>query len=207
MNLSRYSDVTWASWCLKSWSTRLLFQQVAEAQQRKHQSSALYALMDPPMTRMVCCHTILQFKSLTEKFDFKWRHICSNSLKYWGRAKMADIFQTTFLKALYWMKMYKFRLRFHGSLFLGVPALVQIITWRRAGDKPLCEPMMICLLTHICVICVTRPQWVKDCDVLQLLYKHNYVTGIYNITVTSLEPYLSQILSYLTCFNSLLRLT
>ena len=122
----------------------------------KHQRSALYALMDPPVTRLVCCHTILQFKSHTEKFDFKWRHIWSNSLKHWGLAKMADIFQTTFLKALYWMKMYKFRLRFHGSLFLGVPA----------GDKPLSEPMMICLLTHICV---TRPQWVKDCDVLQLL--------------------------------------
>ena len=132
MNLSRYSDVTWASWCLKSWSTRLLFQQVAEAQQRKHQSSALYALMDPPVTRLVCCHTIMQFKSLTEKFDFKWRHIWNKSLKHRGRAKMADIFQTTFLKALYWMKMYKFRLRFHGSLFLGVPALVQIITWHRA---------------------------------------------------------------------------
>ena len=107
MNLSRYSDVTWASWCLKSWSTRLLFQQVAEAQQRKHQSSALYALLDPPVSSLVCCHIIMQFKSLTEKFDFKWRHIWSNSLKHWGRAKMADIFQTTFFKALYWMKMYK----------------------------------------------------------------------------------------------------
>ena len=32
MNFSRYSDATWASWCVKSWSTRLLFQQVAEAE-------------------------------------------------------------------------------------------------------------------------------------------------------------------------------
>ena len=142
------------------------FNRLLRPKQRKHQSSALYALMDPPVTRLVCCHTILQFKSLTEKFDFKWRHIWSNSLKHWGRAKMADIFQTTFLKARYWMKMYKFRLRFLGRLFLGVPALVQMITWRRAGDEPLTEPMMICLLTHICV---TRPQWVKDCDVSQLL--------------------------------------
>ena len=38
------------------------------------------------------------------------------------------------------------------------PSLVQIMAWRRPGDKPLCEPMMIILLTHICV---TRPQWVK----------------------------------------------
>ena len=38
------------------------------------------------------------------------------------------------------------------------PALVQIMAWRRSGDKPLSEPMMVCLLTHICV---TRPQWVN----------------------------------------------
>ena len=38
-----------------------------------------------------------------------------------------------------------------------IPALVQIMAWRREGDKPLSEPMMVCLLTHICV---TRPQWV-----------------------------------------------
>ena len=39
------------------------------------------------------------------------------------------------------------------------PALVQIMAWRRLGDKPLSEPMMVTLLTHICV---TRPQWVKS---------------------------------------------
>ena len=38
------------------------------------------------------------------------------------------------------------------------PALVQIMAWRRSGDKPLSEPMMVCFLTHICV---TRPQWVN----------------------------------------------
>ena len=39
-----------------------------------------------------------------------------------------------------------------------IPALVQIMAWRRPGDKPLSESMMVNLLTHICV---TRPQWVK----------------------------------------------
>ena len=33
------------------------------------------------------------------------------------------------------------------------------MAWRRPGDKPLSEPMVINLLTHICV---TRPQWVKQ---------------------------------------------
>ena len=39
-----------------------------------------------------------------------------------------------------------------------IPALVQIMAWRRPGDKPLSEPMMFSLPTHICI---TRPQWVK----------------------------------------------
>ena len=38
------------------------------------------------------------------------------------------------------------------------PTLVQIMAWRWSGDKPLSDPMMVSLLTHICV---TRPQWVK----------------------------------------------
>ena len=39
-----------------------------------------------------------------------------------------------------------------------IPALFQIMAWRRPGDKPLSEPMMVILPTHICV---TRPQWVN----------------------------------------------
>ena len=39
-----------------------------------------------------------------------------------------------------------------------IPSLVQIMAWRCPGDKPLTEPVMVSLLTHICV---TRPQWVK----------------------------------------------
>ena len=42
-----------------------------------------------------------------------------------------------------------------------IPALVQIMAWRRSGDKPLSEPMMVSLLSHICV---TRPQWVNTSD-------------------------------------------
>ena len=38
------------------------------------------------------------------------------------------------------------------------PALVQIMVGRRSGDKPLSEPMVVSVLTHICV---TRPQWFK----------------------------------------------
>ena len=76
---------------------------------------------------------------------------------------MAVIFQTTFSNAFSWIKMYEFRLRFHLILvprgpINNIPALVQIMAWRRPGDKPLSEPMMVCMLTHICV---TQPPWVK----------------------------------------------
>ena len=82
-------------------------------------------------------------------------------LTHWGRDKMAAISKTTFSHAFSWMKMYEFRLRFHWSLFLMVQltALVQIMAWHRPGDKPLSEPMLVSLLTHMWV---TRPQWVKS---------------------------------------------
>ena len=46
-----------------------------------------------------------------------------------------------------------------------VRALVQIMAWRRPGDKPLSEPMIVSLQTHICV---TRPQWVNVQDYMFL---------------------------------------
>ena len=52
-----------------------------------------------------------------------------------------------------------------------IPALVQIMAWRRPGDKPLSEPMMVSLLTHICV---TRPQWVNRNHLT--IYKTPFVT-------------------------------
>ena len=39
------------------------------------------------------------------------------------------------------------------------PAVVQIMGWRRSGDNPLSEPMMVSLLVSLLThICVTRPQ-------------------------------------------------
>ena len=39
-----------------------------------------------------------------------------------------------------------------------ITALNQIMAWCRPGDKSLSEPMMVSLLTQICI---TLPQWVK----------------------------------------------
>ena len=79
---------------------------------------------------------------------------------------MDAVSQTTLSNAFSWMKMLEFwfeiSLKFvpKGSIN-NIPALVQIMAWCRSGDKPWSEPMMVSLLTHICV---TRPQWVKACE-------------------------------------------
>ena len=51
------------------------------------------------------------------------------------------------------------------------PELVQIMAWRRSGDKPISEPMMVSLLMHICV---TRPQWVISVAYIFLALTHQY---------------------------------
>ena len=57
------------------------------------------------------------------------------------------------------MNLLKISLKFVPKVQINnIPALVQIMTWHREGDKPLSEPMMVSILMHICV---TRPQWVK----------------------------------------------
>ena len=91
---------------------------------------------------------------------------CVNPLTHWGRDKMAVIFQTTFSNAFSWMKMNEFRLKISLKFvpkgqINNIPSLYQIMAWRRSGDKPLSDAMMVSLLTHICV---TRPQWVKTLE-------------------------------------------
>ena len=73
---------------------------------------------------------------------------------------MDAISQTTFSRAFSSMKIVVFFIKFSLKYVRkgpidNNPALVQLMAWRRSGDKPLSEPMMISLPTHICV---TRPQ-------------------------------------------------
>ena len=76
---------------------------------------------------------------------------------HWGRDKMDAILQTTVSRAF--SSMIKFSLKYvrKGSIDNN-QALVQIMAWRRSGDKPLSEPMMGKFGAHICV---SRPQWVS----------------------------------------------
>ena len=72
-----------------------------------------------------------------------------------GRHFPDDIFKCIFLKENVLISI-KISLKFvpKGPIN-NIPASVQIMAWRRPGDKPLSEPVMARLVTHICV---TRPQ-------------------------------------------------
>ena len=70
-----------------------------------------------------------------------------------------------------------------------IRALVQIMAWRRSGDKPLSESVMASSPTHICV---TRPQWVKtqrnqrklpsvNCSAVMWCHKNTYCDAIWPI--------------------------
>ena len=75
-----------------------------------------------------------------------------------GRHFADDILKWIFLNENVWIPI-KISLKFvpKGPIN-NIPALDQIMAWRRPGDKPLSELMMVRLPTHICV---TRLQWIK----------------------------------------------
>ena len=85
-----------------------------------------------------------------------------------GRHFPDDIFIFIFLNENVWISV-KISLKFvpKGPIN-NIPALIQIMAWRRPGDKPLSEAMLVSLLTHICV---TRPRWVNIIIIIIILAK------------------------------------
>ena len=75
-----------------------------------------------------------------------------------GRRFTENVFKRMFLNENVWISL-KISLQFVSKGPINnIPALVQIMAWRRPGDKPLSEPMVVSLPTHICV---ARPRWVN----------------------------------------------
>ena len=66
-----------------------------------------------------------------------------------GRHFVDAIFKRIFVNENIWIPI-KISLKFvsKGSIN-NISALVQVMAWRRPGDKPLSEPMMVSLPTHI----------------------------------------------------------
>ena len=77
-----------------------------------------------------------------------------------GRHFPDDIFKWIFANENAWISINTSMKFVPRGPINNMPALVLIMAWRRPGDKPLFEPMLVSLLTQICV---TRPQWVNSC--------------------------------------------
>ena len=87
-----------------------------------------------------------------------------------GRHFADDIFKCIFFNENLWIPI-KVSLKFISkSPINNIPALVLIMAWRRPGDKPLSEPMLVRSLTHLCI---AQPQWVKHVLVYLQYYKLN----------------------------------
>ena len=116
-----------------------------------------------PCITYTCTDGILPSSFFTRNlWRFKWHclqlpNINTLKLRQNGR-HFPDIFQCIFLNENVWIAM-KISLMFvPKDTINNIPELVQIMTWPRPGNKPLSEPTMVSLLTHICI---TRPQWVN----------------------------------------------
>ena len=131
-----------------------------------------HGIAGPPCTSHQYSTTLFLNK-LCEKFtQCKWVNTLRSRQN--GRRFPDDIFKCIFVNENIWISI-KFSLKFvpKGPIN-NIPALVQIIAWCRPGDKPLSEPTLVSLLTHICV---TRPQWVKatPCWTRKSFSNPNYV--------------------------------
>ena len=101
-----------------------------------------------------------------------------------GRHFADDISKCIFLNENVWIPI-KISLKFVPKGPINdIPALVQIMAWRRPGDKPLSEPMLVSLPTHICV---TRPQWVKGTGNL-ILGEANHYDKMYGTGIRLTDP-------------------
>ena len=73
-----------------------------------------------------------------------------------------DLFKSIFLNENIWILIEISRKFVSKGQINNISALVQIMAWRRACDKPLSESMIVRLPMHIGV---TRPQWVNPLSV------------------------------------------
>ena len=75
-----------------------------------------------------------------------------------GRHFEDDIFKCIFLNENVWISIESLLNFVLKGPINNIPALVQIMAWRRPGEEPLSEPVMVRSPTHICA---ARPQWVN----------------------------------------------
>ena len=108
---------------------------------------------DPCLTFCACTIAFVRTRVTGEYHT--WKTVMRHP---WAIHLVKKFFKRMFFNENIWISI-NISLKFDpkGSIN-NIPALVQIMAWRRPGDKPLSELMMVNLPTHICA---TRPQWVN----------------------------------------------
>ena len=109
---------------------------------------------------------IIGIRWITTRAKYQWTH---GILMYiniqccvTGRNFSDDIFKCIFLNENVWIFI-KISLMFvPKGLINNIPALYHMMAWCMPGDKPLSEPMMVTLSTHLCV---TLPQIMNTASV------------------------------------------
>ena len=153
--------VIWAfikSWCLSS------AMYLPSCQKAKH--SVPHKWLWFPVYRL-CLHS--------RKCFIFWVCLHMDVLAHWGRDEKWSLFRKRYIQ------MY-----FPESKCMNFPALVQIMAWHWQGNKPLFEPMMVRLLTHLCI---TWPQCVNTTPEV-LKYANTQITrGYETSTQASLKNF------------------
>ena len=91
-------------------------------------------------------------KSVIQNCITKPQKVNTLRLKQNCRHFADDIFKSIFLNECIGILL-KISLKFVPEVWINnIPALVQIMAWRRSGDKALSEPMMVC---------ITWPHWIN----------------------------------------------
>ena len=86
-----------------------------------------------------------------------------------------DIFKRISFNENVWISI-KFSLKFvpKGPININ-PAMFRIMAWRRPGDKPLSEAMLVSLLTHICVT------WYIVNMLYQCVRNYTHLKGVFDL--------------------------
>ena len=119
-----------------------------------------------------------------------------------GRYFADDVLKCIFLNENVWIS-FKIPLKFvpRGPIN-NISALVQIMAWHRPDDKPLSEPMLVFVPTHICV---TRPQWVNTLQPSEAIWGQIWVNIgnillIVNMWIKYIVKCMDEIFSVEFCF-------
>ena len=118
---------------------------------------------------------------------------------YFVATSLIGIFNSIFLNENVWT-LIKISLKFvPKGVINNIPALVQIMAWRRPGHKPLSEPVVVNLLTHICI---TRLQWVnKILTLKQFLHYWSLMQGI--VTCSCIALMYSLLLAWISYWTNI----